>query len=143
MKSKVFRVSFPAEMGQLPSALEWLRKHLEAEKIDSSEVRCWELVLEELMVNIIKHGYRTRPGKVDLELGFVLGSEVSLTITDQAPAFNPLLDAPRPDVSSSLEERKVGGLGLYLVRKSVDELFYDRREGKNILRLIKHSSQTK
>ena len=48
-----------------------------------------------------------------------------------------MLEAPEPDVTLSADERKTGGLGIFLVRKMVDEMSYERVDGRNILRIIK------
>jgi len=57
-----------------------------------------------------------------------------VVVTDDGPAFDPL-GAPEPDMSLGVEERPVGGLGIALVRKLMDETEYERRDGKNRLRL--------
>ena len=95
------------------------------------------LVLDELGVNIVSYG------------GEVSGIEISLSSEDEAVTieviddgrpFDPLNDAADPDLTSSLEERRVGGLGLYLVRSMVDELHYRREQGRNHLVLTKRKS---
>ena len=81
--------------------------------------------------------------------GEVSGIEISLSseeeaitieITDDGEPFDPLNDAAEPDLTSPLGERRVGGLGLYLVRSMVDELHYRREQGKNHLVLMKRRS---
>jgi serine/threonine-protein kinase RsbW len=93
------------------------------------------LVLEEVVSNIIRHGYRGREdGEVSLALGFA-PEAITVTVEDQGTPFNPL-GLPDPDLTVPLEEREVGGLGVYLVRKLTDELDYRSEGGKNILRMV-------
>jgi len=69
-----------------------------------------------------------------------LGSgEITIEVEDDGQPFNPL-EAPEPDTTKSLEDRLVGGLGVYLVRKLMDGLEYRRHEGKNLLVMKKHVS---
>ncbi|MEI9479990.1 MAG: ATP-binding protein, partial [Deltaproteobacteria bacterium] len=62
---------------------------------------------------------------------------VSLTVQDDGRPFDPLY-AQAPDIHSPLAERPVGGLGIYIVRKMMDEVRYEHRGGRNILTLVKH-----
>ena len=102
------------------------------------------LVLEELEMNIINHAYE----KDDCLSGragsrIVLRSDadrLTIEITDDGKPFNPLQDAKKPDLDAGLEERKVGGLGVHLVRKLMDEISYRREDGQNRLTLVKFRS---
>ena len=88
------------------------------------------LVLDELATNIVKYG-----GKVS-EIEVSLSSEeeaVTVVITDDGRSFDPLTEAPEPDLDSSLNERRIGGLGVYFARSMMDDLQYRREQGKNHL----------
>jgi anti-sigma regulatory factor (Ser/Thr protein kinase) len=61
---------------------------------------------------------------------------LEVAIVDDAAAFNPL-EARPPDTASGLDERPIGGLGIHVVRKLMDEMAYERREGRNRLTLRK------
>ena len=67
-----------------------------------------------------------------------ISDENSLTIeiVDDGRPFDPLTDAPKPDVNAELEDRNIGGLGIHLVRKMMDDVRYRREEGKNHLTLV-------
>jgi serine/threonine-protein kinase RsbW len=87
------------------------------------------LALDEILSNIVRHGLAGRPASIDLT--FSVDTEyVTVEIVDQAEAFNPLL-APPPDTSSSLEDRKPGGLGIALVRQLMHDTVYERRDERN------------
>ena len=92
------------------------------------------LVLEELGINIMNNGYDD--GVHDFEI--VLTSEpdtLKVEVIDDGRPFDPVNDAPTPDLESSLDDRPVGGLGIYLVRSMVDRMHYRRTADKNRLTL--------
>lgn len=93
------------------------------------------LILEELVLNTLTHGDTTGLTKIDLELE---SNDHALTIhlTDDGSPFNPLTDAPEPDITLPLAERPIGGLGVYLVRTMGEELEYRRENDRNHLKLV-------
>lgn len=93
-------------------------------------------VIDEVLANVVHHGLSGASGSIELTMGFN-DKDVRVNVADPAPPFNPLL-APVPDTSAPLERRKVGGLGIALVRALTDELAYERRDGHNHLTLIWH-----
>ncbi len=95
------------------------------------------LVLEELVVNVINYGHRGDPNhEIEIDLNWE-ADKLTIEIVDDAPAFNPLKDNPEPDLTSKLENRPIGGLGIYLVHHLMDEILYRREQGRNHLTLIK------
>lgn len=98
-----------------------------------------EVSLDEVMANVVEHAFEGREsaGTVDLELRLDLGVEppvCEMMVVDDGPEFDPL-SAADPDRSLGIEERPIGGLGLALVRRLMDEVQYERRDGRNRLRL--------
>ena len=87
------------------------------------------LVLEELWLNVLNYGHDAGRHEVLIRL---ISEDESLTIeiTDDGRAFDPLEDAPVPDTSGELGDRHIGGLGIHLVRTMMDELEYRREEGR-------------
>jgi anti-sigma regulatory factor (Ser/Thr protein kinase) len=108
----------------------------------SPQVRCAvDLVLEEVVLNVIKHGCGGRDDQsLTVEIG-VEGDELIVSFEDSCPAFDPLQHPP-PDVSIPLEQRGVGGLGIHLLRQVMDRVNYSRVEGKNRLVLAKRLQGT-
>ncbi len=91
-----------------------------------------ELVLEELLRNVIEHGGAEAVASgMDVEMTASEG-EVLLVVVDRGPVFNPW-EAPEPDLSSSLEARTVGGLGIHLARHYADECGWERRRNTNVV----------
>jgi anti-sigma regulatory factor (Ser/Thr protein kinase) len=98
-----------------------------------------DVSLDEVLANVVRHGPADRGGEACVELALSLDVAVTpplceLLISDDGPAFDPLA-APAPDTSLGLDERPVGGLGLLLVRRLMDDVAYERRDGRNHLRL--------
>jgi len=93
-----------------------------------------KLISEELLANIIKHGYDSNADEtIDIEFA-VDGSSVRITFTDSAGAFNPLERTP-PDVLNDLSE---GGMGILLVKSLTDEQHYKRDNNHNVLTVTKN-----
>lgn len=95
------------------------------------------LSLDEVVTNIISYAYADAQEhqlavRLSLEAG-VLRAEV----TDGGRPFDPLT-IPTPDLEAPVEERRIGGLGLHIVREMMDELAYRREQDKNVLTLTKH-----
>ena len=88
------------------------------------------LAIEELFMNIVMHGAKNSECKINLSLESN-SDEVKITLVDDGFAFNPLTDSSEPDIESELSERKIGGLGLHLIRNLVDEIDYKRVSGRN------------
>ncbi len=97
------------------------------------------LVIEEMTLNVMTHGRSA--GASELEVVVVCEADtVTVEIVDDGPRFDPLQDAPVPDPDASLDDRPVGGLGVYLVREMVDEVSYRYEDGRN--RLLIRTSKT-
>jgi len=95
--------------------------------------------VDELSANIILHGYAGAPGQIEVRCR-AEGGGVTVRLRDQAPPFDPTTRAD-PNLGVPLEQRPVGGLGIYLSRKMVDELRYRRLpSGENELTLVKRAA---
>jgi serine/threonine-protein kinase RsbW len=94
------------------------------------------IALEELLTNTISYGYADA-GRHEIALALAReGGDVVAEISDDARPFNPLEAAP-PDLESPLEERRVGGLGVHLVKTLMDDVTYAYRDGRNVVTLRK------
>lgn len=94
------------------------------------------LALEEAVTNVINYAFKDNNEHL-INLDFSLENrELKITITDDGIEFNPLLKED-PNTELSLEERKIGGLGIFFVKNIMDNIDYERINNKNILTLIK------
>ena len=94
-----------------------------------------ELVVEEVVTNICRHGYDDQPGQMELRCRPVDTQRLLLEFIDGGRPFD-ILAAPAPDLTVDLDQREPGGLGVPLIRAIVDEASYNREANRNILRLI-------
>ena len=127
---------FPAHIERLGGMLQWIRIHLLEMAFEEGVIRKVELASEEALVNIIRHGYKAREGKIMIRL-FSFADHVEIVIIDEGPPFNPLLEESHVDSLACLEERKEGGLGILFMRQYMDEVRYQREANHNVLTLIK------
>ncbi len=94
------------------------------------------IVLDELLNNVVNYAFTDEKEHL-IDVNFVLtGHRLVITIHDDGVPFNPFELDP-PDISLSLDERVIGGLGIFLVRQMMDEYLYTRHIGKNVVRLVK------
>ncbi len=97
-----------------------------------------DVAVEEIFVNIASYAYKPDTGSVTLrveKLTDPLG--ISITFVDCGVPFDPTTMAD-PDVSLSADERKIGGLGIFMVKKSMEKMTYEYKDSQNILTLTKH-----
>lgn len=100
------------------------------------DVLALQLALEEIVTNVIDYGYVDgQPHTFTVELA-AADRRVTAVVTDDARAYDPLARA-EVDITLPLEERPVGGLGVHLVKKLMDSAHYERRDGRNILTLVR------
>jgi serine/threonine-protein kinase RsbW len=108
-------------------------------KFDCNVIADMLQAVEEAVANIILHGYKRRPGKIEVEVQRE-ESKLVVQLRDQAPHFDPT-GFPPPDLTLPLEERRPGGLGIYLMRKFTDRVTYRvTADGSNELTLVKKPS---
>ena len=100
--------------------------------LESSFLVKLNLVLEEAVSNIIFYAYK--PGEVDRPIDIILSYTdlLAVKLVDKGKPFDPTKRA-NPDITLSLEERPIGGLGIFLIKQIIDEDSYKRENGQNIL----------
>lgn len=96
------------------------------------------IVLDELLSNIVKYSFPDgKEHVIDINLELFTTGKLTLSLTDEGVPFNPF-DTPEPDLSIPLEEREVGGLGILIVKRLMDEYHYKRQANLNITSMIKN-----
>lgn len=108
-------------------------EYLESLEVDHKVIYKVELALEELLVNVASYAYAPATGKIDI--AYYVQEDprmIVISITDEGKPFNPLKNED-PDTTLPSDQRKIGGLGVFLVKKTMDEVEYNRKNGKNIL----------
>ena len=88
-------------------------------------------------MNIALYAYAPETGKADITFDVDKEKkEAVITFRDKGVAFNPL-EKQDPDVTQSAEERQIGGLGIYIVKKTMDQVTYERVNDENVLTIVK------
>ncbi len=103
----------------------------------TEEVQKIVLAADEACTNIIKHAYKFSPQGEILLSAECDGKKMLLTITDTGVPFNPE-NVPEPDIQELAKKKKVGGLGIYLMKKIMDEVSYNISREKNQVKLVKY-----
>lgn len=129
--------TFPAELEALDDVLGWIEEFLDEVGCPMKNTMQITVAAEEIFVNIAHYAYRGQEKQGSAFLTLENDSRgVSLTFADSGIKFNPL-EKDDPDTSLSAEERKIGGLGIYMVKKTMDETGYRYEDGNNIFTIRK------
>ena len=96
-----------------------------------------QLATDEAASNVIEHAYeKITDGVVELSCG-VRDNQITIILTDHGESFDPS-EIPLPDLKADLSDRKIGGLGIFLMRKLMDEVHYEANSNKgNVLTMVK------
>ena len=131
------KITVEALLDYLQAVVDFATEKLEARDCSMKAIMQTELVIEEIFVNIASYAYHPEIGPATFCMEFEENPNAMLmTFIDSGKPYNPL-EQETPDTTLSIEERDVGGLGIFLVKKNVDEIAYEYTDGKNILRMKK------
>ncbi|MBQ6173511.1 MAG: ATP-binding protein [Clostridia bacterium] len=130
-------LTLEARLDNIPRATAWIDEALEALDCPMKAQMQIDVALDEIFSNIARYAYAPGTGDATMRFDFDEGSGLAeVTFIDAGTPYNPL-ENDDPDVSLPAEERRIGGLGIFLVKKTMDELRYRHENGKNILSLFK------
>lgn len=126
-------IRLPAELGSIGEAASAVRSAAAKAGLSEADLLTLDLVMEELLANITLHAYGTR-GAGHFEVSYAVYPEGSLAveISDEGAAFNPVAAEP-PDLDAPLGERRIGGLGIVLIKSLVPSLTYRRDAERNVV----------
>jgi serine/threonine-protein kinase RsbW len=122
---------------QLPETVAFLHQAWQDGALPEEAAFPFDLALDEVFMNVVR--YAAGPDGEPREVTIVIrreGEIVSLVVEDDGPAFDPLT-VPAPDVTASIEDRPIGGLGVFLVRRLMDDVAYARVSNRNRLTMRK------
>ena len=130
--------TFSAVIESIPLVTAWIDEQLEQLNCPMKVQMQFDMAIDEIFGNIAYYAYRGKIGSAKVQLALQEDTRMlSITFIDQGIPFNPL-SQKEPDISLKAEKRKIGGLGIFLVKKIMDEVSYQYRDGHNILCLKKH-----
>lgn len=128
---------FPADERALREVIAFTEAELEKAECPMKAVMQITVAIEEIFVNVARYAYPEGGGEVRFSVDFDnTNREITFRMTDDGIPFNPL-EKPDPDVTLSAEERKIGGLGIYMMKKTMDDVSYAYEKGENILTMTK------
>ena len=127
-----------AVLENIPSVTAFIEEQLETLACPMKAQLEIDMAIDEVFCNIASYAYESGTGDATVRFEFDGDSRVvSITFIDSGVPFNPLEKAD-PDVTLSAEEREIGGLGIFMVKKTMDQMDYTYQNGYNMLTIRKH-----
>jgi serine/threonine-protein kinase RsbW len=131
-QSEIKMILLPNQLKELDTIAGFLDEIASLWKLPAQLTMTLNLVLEEAFTNVVQYAYDDK-ARHDVELTLEkTGDMLRITLVDDGKYYDPT-QAPDPDISLSAGERPIGGLGIYLIRKMMDEVEYERKGNKNVL----------
>ena len=129
--------TFPAKVEALSDVLGFVDETLESYECPMKTQTAICVAIEEVFVNVAHYAYGEGEGDMTLGIGFDAESrEITFRMTDKGTPFDPL-KKPDPDITLPAEDREIGGLGIFITKKTMDTVTYAYENGENILTMIK------
>ena len=122
MKQTRFELLIDSKIENLPRVTAFVEDVLSQIGADQASAYKIQLAIDEACTNVIKHAYRGEIGPVRLEMELI-GDNLVISLIDRGVPFDPDI-VPPPDLDADLEARKIGGLGIYFVKKIMDKVSY-------------------
>lgn len=134
--SEYMEKDFEASIDRLPEVLDFVEEEMNKAGCPMKVIMQVNIALEEIFVNVAHYAYPdgVGPARVGIEAG---DGKVKIRIEDSGIPFDPL-ERSDPDVTLSAEDRDIGGLGIFMVKQSMDEVTYSYENGKNVLTFVKY-----
>lgn len=120
-----------AKIENLYPLLESIDQTIRSYSVDEELLATLHICIEEVFVNVVSYAYGEQVGLVEVETE-VNDGWLSITFRDEGIPYNPL-EREDPDLDLALEERPIGGLGIYMIRNMMDSVQYEYKEGRNNL----------
>lgn len=96
-----------------------------------------DIALDELFANVCNYAYGDEIGHVTVRVRELPDkNSVQISLEDKGMHFDPLA-VKEPDITASIHERRIGGLGIFMVKKTMDDVYYEYRDGCNIITVVK------
>ena len=129
-------ITLEAKVDNLNNVLSAVDEELEKADCSMKAQMAIDVAVEEIFVNISSYAYGDATGDATIILDVDAGTpKATITFIDSGTPYNPL-EKPDPDITLSAAERQIGGLGIFIVKKSMDDVIYKYEDGKNILTIV-------
>lgn len=127
----------PTEPDRLDDVQEFVMSSLDRDDYSMADLLLVQLAVEEMFLNIASYAYYPGDGEIEITSSFDSDEkELEISFKDSGKQFNPL-DIPPPDLEADPMDRDVGGLGIFITRQSMDEVWYEYTDGCNIFTMRK------
>ncbi len=130
------KITIPAKLEYLGEVIQFVTKQAASFDFEDQKIFAIELATEEAVMNIINNAYPDKSGDLEVEC-YEENESLVIEIRDNGIPFD-LFSAEDPDITADIEERQVGGLGIFLIKKTMDHVKYRRESNSNILTLTVH-----
>lgn len=138
--NETISITLEGVQDNMDDAIEFVRKGIEVLAVSKKDRAQLSIAVDEIFSNIIKYAYDPQTGPATIKVTPIREDNVvEITFIDQGKPYNPL-EKDDPDVTLPAEERGIGGLGIFIVRNSMDDVEYEYVDGNNILTLRKKCS---
>lgn len=128
-------ITLPAVIESIPKAIDFITRTVVEMACLPEVQKKLAVIADEIVGNIAKFAYGSSTGDVTIRVSADRDrNDIQISFIDGGIAFNPLA-APEVDVKSSVENRRIGGQGILIVKRIADEMAYEREDGKNVLRV--------
>jgi len=132
----VEKLELPAIEENFAALMNFFEERLERSGLDSENQMLIKIAFEEIIVNVIHYAYGVDGGSLCVLIDFLENPKrLFVEVRDRGVPFNPL-EREDPDIHASVEERAIGGLGIFMTKKIMDSVTYRREDGMNILTMI-------
>ena len=131
-------MTIDAAVENIPAVTAFVEEQLEQYNCPMKTQMQIDIAIDELFSNIAQYAYNPKTGKATIRVEVTENPmAVIITFIDNGVPYNPLAKAD-PDVTLSADERQIGGLGIFMVKKSMDDINYEYKNGQNILKIKKN-----
>ena len=130
-------LTLQATVDNMPRLMLWLDSQLEELDCPMKAPVQLDIAPDEVFSNIVHYAYEDSTGDATVWVERLDPPAIRMTFIDGGKPYNPL-QKEDPNTALSAEERQIGGLGIYMVKKSMDEVTYRYHEGQNILTIVKN-----
>jgi serine/threonine-protein kinase RsbW len=129
------KIRVPAKLDHLHTLIDIVSNCAKEQGLSGKRINEIEIAAEEALVNIFRYAYQGREGDVEISCKAEHGRTFIIEIIDAGMPFNPL-SVSEPDITLDVGERQIGGVGVFLIKKLMDDVIYRRDGDKNILELV-------
>ena len=140
MSASTLRLTLKNDLSELSRIAETIDVHGRTRGWSPKWIMNLNISLDELITNIVSYGYDDSEEHEILVTLTVRNGSLVTVLEDDGTAFDPFTSAPEPDLDASVEERRIGGLGVYFVKTLMDEAVYERLDDRNRITLVQHTA---